>query len=411
MTGIVRKLEQAARAARQDSEFAAAVRELPCAILFQVLGLERSDTIVLWGEVRAAGPQDVCLQASPDIWERLAERVPAPGYHSFTAARRHAQGVRVLGADLRVAQALHALERYFELLRGQVEAAPAHLDRSAISGRYANVRVGGQTASLYFEQSGRDDGPVLLLLHTAGADSRQYHALMTDAELGATWRMLAFDMPGHGRSPPLPGQAWIAGGLTRDAYRETCLAFVRQVLRQPAVLLGCSMGAAMALHVAARHPADVAGVVALEAPYRAAGRRTAMLCHPEVNQASHNPAYVRGLMGPTAALSARREAAWIYSQAGFNVYANDLRFYSEDFDAEQHLEGLDARTFGISLLTGAYDYSASPDDTRRVAALIPGARFCEMPELGHFPMLEDPKRLLAYLRPELAHILSVRESA
>ena len=92
-----------------------------------------------------------------------------------------------------------------------------------------------------------------------------------------------------------------------------------------------------------------------------------MLCHPEVNQASHNPAYVRGLMGPTAALSARREAAWIYSQAGFNVYANDLRFYSEDFDAEQHLEGLDARTFGISLLTGAYDYSASPDDTRRVA--------------------------------------------
>ena len=62
-------------------------------------------------------------------------------------------------------------------------------------------------------------------------------------------------------------------------------------------------------------------------------------------------------------------------------------------------------------MTGAYDYSASPDDTRRVAALIPGARFCEMPELGHFPMLEDPKRLLAYLRPELAHILSVRESA
>ena len=114
------------------------------------------------------------------------------------------------------------------------------------------------------------------------------------------------------------------------------------------------------------------------------GRRTAMLCHPEVNQASHNPAYVRGLMGPTAALSARREAAWIYSQAGFNVYANDLRFYSEDFDAEQHLEGLDARTFGISLLTGAYDYSASPDDTRRVAALIPGRAFARCRSWGIF---------------------------
>ena len=71
----------------------------------------------------------------------------------------------MLGADLRVAQALHALERYFELLRGG--SRPRRLDRSAISGRYANVRVGGQTASLYFEQSGRDDGPVLLLLPQA----------------------------------------------------------------------------------------------------------------------------------------------------------------------------------------------------------------------------------------------------
>jgi pimeloyl-ACP methyl ester carboxylesterase len=126
-----------------------------------------------------------------------------------------------------------------------------------------------------------------------------------------------------------------------------------------------------------------------------------MLCHPQVNQAAHNPAYVRGLMGPASTLQARRDAAWIYSQGGFNVYANDLWFYSEDFNAAEHLAGLNADAFGISLLTGAYDYSASPEDSRRVAALIPGARFQAMPELGHFPMVENPQRLMDYLRPEL----------
>src|SRR5690606_13473300 len=107
--------------------------------------------------------------------------------------------------------------------------------------------------------------------------------------------------------------------------------------------------------------------------------------------------YVRGLMGPAASLQARRDAAWIYSQGGFRTYADDLHFYSEDFDASVHLQGLRADRFGIALLTGAYDYSASPDDTRLVAQMIPGARFTVMPELGHFPMVEDPARLMAYL--------------
>jgi len=85
-----------------------------------------------------------------------------------------------------------------------------------------------------------------------------------------------------------------------------------------------------------------------------------------------------------------------------------LHFYSEDFHAAQHLVGLDAHRFGVSLLTGAYDHSATPEDSRRVADLIPGARYRTMAQLGHFPMLENPELLLQYLRPELAHIRAVR---
>nr|WP_242702496.1 alpha/beta hydrolase [Achromobacter sp. SD115] len=377
-----------------------AARGLPCAIWLQA-GPGPDEKIAAWAGQPAAPSQCIVVSAPPETWHKLLSDAPPPGYHSFTAARRQAQGLRVTGDALAVAQALHPLERLFEILRGQLAAAPELLDRSPITGAYATLDIGPARTSLYYETSGLDAGPPLLMLHTAGADSRQYHALMTDPGLRRQWRMIAFDMPGHGRSMPLPGQAWTEAGLSRDAYLQICLAVIRQLAGAPAVLLGCSMGAAMALVVAARSPADVAGVAALEAPYKAAGRRTPMLCHPQVNQAAHNPAYVRGLMGPAATLQARRDAAWIYSQGGFNVYANDLWFYSEDFDAATHLAGLNADAFGISLLTGAYDYSASPEDSRRVAALIRGARFQAMPELGHFPMVENPQRLLDYLRPEL----------
>lgn len=403
MKAIAQKLKAGAALAQQDSEFILAARGLPCAIWLQA-GPGPEERIAVWAGQPAAPSQCIVVSAPPDTWQKLLNDTPPPGYHSFTAARRQAQGLRISGDALAIAQALHALERLFEILRGQLAGAPELLDRSPISGAYATIDIGPSQTSLYYETSGLDAGPPLLMLHTAGADSRQYHALMADPGLREQWRMIAFDMPGHGRSMPLPGQAWTEAGLTRDAYLQTCLAVIRQVARAPAALLGCSMGAAMALLVAARSPADVTGVVALEAPYRAAGRRTSMLCHPQVNQTAHNPAYVRGLMGPAATLQARREAAWIYSQGGFNVYANDLWFYSEDFDAATHLAGLNADAFGISLLTGAYDYSASPEDSRRVAALIPGARFQAMPDLGHFPMVENPRRLLEYLRPELDHL-------
>ena len=88
------------------------------------------------------------------------------------------------------------------------------------------------------------------------------------------------------------------------------------------------------------------------------------------------------------------------------MYPGDLAFYSDEFDAEVDIKGLDARNKAVYLLTGSYDYSASPADSMRVADLIPGAMFMEMPDLGHFPMIENPDALLVYLRPVLQEIKS-----
>ena len=183
MSEIVRLLQRRADAARRDTEFAVAVRHLAHPIR---LAVEPSGPVVTaWeGDGRSPGEDAVVVRAAEAIWQRIACAVPAPGYHSFTAVRRQAGAVAVDGSPLAVAQALHALERLFEILRRDEEdAATSPPDLSTVSGAYHRVTVDGEPLNLYAESCGPADAPALLMLHTAGADSRQYHGLMADARL------------------------------------------------------------------------------------------------------------------------------------------------------------------------------------------------------------------------------------
>ncbi|WP_096697668.1 alpha/beta fold hydrolase [Polaromonas sp. AER18D-145] len=398
-------LQACANTARQDKEFISAAAGLPCRILLEVQSSEgREQVIAVGGESASA----IYLSASPQVWQQIMLPLPPVGWHSFTAATRQTELFSVRADAIQVAQGLHALERLFEILRGQVSeeaVADEPLDLSGLTGRYATLRLGNsERLTVYHEFSGTVGMPCLLMLHTAGADSRQYHALMADAQLQQQWHMHSFDMPGHGRSPGSSRWLWQDYRLSKAAYLSVCEGVLQQVLSQPAVMLGCSMGAAMALYAARELPERVLGAIALEAPFRSSGRRTVHLTHVQVNQAAHNPSYVRGLMSPSSPLRHRRNAAWIYSQGGFQIYPGDLAFYSDEFDAAVDVQGLDGSDRPIHLLTGSYDYSATPADSRHVADLIPGAVFAEMADLGHFPMIENPTVFLRYLAPVLESV-------
>lgn len=405
MIKLIDSLRKQIIAAHADNEFCTASSGLVCGLKLEITKGLLSTTIVV---IEAGQYPSITLRANADVWRDIMLPRPPVGLHSFTAALRQESDFQVDGSALQIAQSLHAIERLFEILRGQIvdDFSTNQTDLRQIHGNYVRVDLGNTSTQLYYEQSGNPDSPPLLMLHTAGADARQFHPIMADIELQQQWNMIAFDMPSHGRSMPLPDTLWQDYQLTKKCYLTICQAFIKQVMHQPVVLLGCSMGAAMALKMAADCPDIVAGVIALEAPFRAVGRRTSMLANPQVNQAAHNPSYVRGLMSPTSPLSWRRTAAWIYSQGGFQIYSGDLAFYSEEFDADIDLRGIDGVNKAIVLLTGSYDYSATPADSRKVADLIPGARFIQTPDLGHFPMIENPEHFINHLKPELAYIRS-----
>ncbi len=350
---------------------------------------------------------EVTIAAAPDAWARLfAEAVPAPGWQSFGAILRLNPSFTVVGAAEAVAPALAVLERMVELARPAADplpAPPAPRDYARVEGRF--VAVAGPGGERLLSTLVAGEGPPLVFLHTAGGDGRQFLHQLADTGLAAAWRMHAFDLPGHGRSGTTPG--WSAGAeyrLTLADYRDWCVAYLDQAVGEPAVLVGCSMGAAMALVLAAERPDLVRGAVALEAPWRAPGRRTPLLADARVNPQLHNAAYVRALLGPQSPPEFRDEACWIYSQAGFGVYLGDLWFYSEEFDGAAVAPALARGHTPIHLLTGAYDYSASPESTRTLAEAIGHATFAVMPGLGHFPMLEHPDAFRPHLLAALADI-------
>ncbi len=268
-----------------------------------------------------------------------------------------------------------------------------------ITGRYVYVEVAGVRNRIYFEETG--EGRPLVCLHTAGADSRQYRHLLCDTEVASRWRVIAFDLPYHGRSIPPEGWWEKEYLLTRDAYAETIIAFVRALgLKQP-VVLGCSMGGAIVLELARKYASEMGAVIGLEAASQVEGRFVDWSIMPDVNGSVMAASWTYGLMAPQSPEAARREVWWVYSQGGPGVYRGDTYFYSVDWDLRGHEAEIDTSRCPVYLLTGEYDYACTAEETIATAASIPGAKGAKMEDIGHFPMVENYPRFRGHLLPIL----------
>jgi pimeloyl-ACP methyl ester carboxylesterase len=364
----------------------------------------RSDDVVC-GLLLCAAPRplgadelpdpDIAIEGAQCAFDRVGRADPPPGSHSFGALLRHKTGLTITAEPVVQAQALAALERLIELARPDRSYAKAHgfdHDASRIMGRRQVLRrSGGQSASIHWIEAGT--GPSIVFLHTAGADSRQYLHQVADTGLQDRYRMMAFDLPWHGLSYGVDGCEVTANyRLTEAAYMDWCATFIREAAGGPVILVGCSMGATMALTLTARHPELVRGCIALEAPMTAPGRRSELLTDARIADSQHNPAYVRAMLGPNCFQQQRDEACAIYAQARPGVYMGDLAYYSDEYDGTRIVAPLREAGRPLVLMTGSYDYSASPANTRLLCQAIgsDNLSFTEMSGLGHFPMIEDP---------------------
>ncbi|MBB4933039.1 pimeloyl-ACP methyl ester carboxylesterase [Lipingzhangella halophila] len=361
------------------------------------------------------------VSAPPAEWSRFFEAVPRPPYQSFFGMLMRVSGAEVLGDELVFAQHAHLVRRVLELGREAASGAAAPDARSApadgahdgddrrqaaghdaVTGRYLHLDVTGSRQRVYYETAG--SGRDVLFLHTAGADCAQFHHLLANPALRSRLRMVSFDLPWHGKSPPPPGAVPGSYALDTDTYARTVMALVEELgLRQP-IVVGASMAGEICLELAYRHPDRLGGVVACEASDAVPGRQVRWALDPRVNQALFVPEWVDGLMAPQSPPEYRAEVWWGYSQGGHGAFYGDILFYSGDWDGRDRVPHIDTQRCPVVMLTGEYDYSCTPEMSRRTAERIPGAHFAVMPELGHFPHAENPPRFAAHLSDALTTI-------
>ena len=79
------------------------------------------------------------------------------------------------------------------------------------------------------------------------------------------------------------------------------------------------------------------------------------------------------------------------------------QFYKYDGNIGNEIRKIDNSKCPIYLLTGEYDYSATPEETKILADTI-GIEMVKMKNVGHFPMSENPEEFLKYLHPVLEKI-------
>jgi pimeloyl-ACP methyl ester carboxylesterase len=168
-----------------------------------------------------------------------------------------------------------------------------------IIGRYMNLDLFGRPHRIYVEEAG--EGAPLLCLHTAGSDGRQYRALMNDPRVTSRHRVIAFDMPWHGKSSPPAGWHEEEYRLTSAQYTTMVLTVTSALSLDRPIVMGCSIGGRIALHLALEHPETFRAIIGLQAgahidPYYDLD----FLHRPDVHGGEVCGAIVSGLIGPDA---------------------------------------------------------------------------------------------------------------
>lgn len=99
-------------------------------------------------------------------------------------------------------------------------------------------------------------GPALFFVHGFACDSTDWHAQVERFADRTT--VMTCDLPGHGESPAVPGDAAVR------AYAAELVRAVTAAAVAPAILIGHSMGCRVVLEAARLRPDAVAGLVLID---------------------------------------------------------------------------------------------------------------------------------------------------
>jgi 3-oxoadipate enol-lactonase len=265
--------------------------------------------------------------------------------------------------------------------------------------RYAQVTVEGRP--VYYATEGH--GAPLLLLHGPPFD----HQVWTPAipYLAGHFRVVAPDLPGYGRSPPLERDD------SPDALIRLAAGLMTGLRMVPGFVAGVSFGGGVALGLAARHPERVHGLIAVGAlgierwpstlqarlARAARGLPGALALGMRLAPRAQARWFLRGALDRRAVDGALVEqvAATLRSRTGRRTLIRALRRLDEWRFVTRQLGGIRAPTL---LVWGERDGLYGLPVAERMRHAIHGARLVTIAGAGHLLPVERPEELAAAMR-------------
>jgi 3-oxoadipate enol-lactonase len=252
------------------------------------------------------------------------------------------------------------------------------------------VRTDG---ALHFVRlTGKADAPPVVFANSLGSDLRIWDQVADG--LGPDMRVVRYDMRGHGLTDA-PAPPFSLLELARDLGQILEAVRVRR-----AAICGVSVGAMVALQLAARQPHLVEGLVLCDTGTSIGTRESWNQRIGDVER------------GGLAAIAGAVMARWFTSDyrtqqpeqvagyrymlerttpAGYVGVAAALR------DANLEAEARAVRCPTL-VLCGDHDEATPPALNRSLASAIPGARFELVTAAGHLPCIEQPDAVAGHIR-------------
>jgi pimeloyl-ACP methyl ester carboxylesterase len=354
----------------------------------------------LWAELLAPVPE----RFRNDLWPLVGK-----GYMALT------------GSNLAFSQYFPAIARIVELMR-PAHDLPAHvvtekLEHGRIDspvGRYIHLDLEGQDYRVYFEEAG--SGIPLILQHTAGCHGSQWRHFFESKEVTDHFRVIAYDLPYHGKSlPPVGPKWWTEQYKLRGSFlRSVPVTLAKALGLDRPVFMGCSVGGLLALDLARYNADDFRAVISVEGVLKTDlpidNPLITTMWDPKVSN-DYKARMMDSLMSPTSPVAYRKETSLMYAAGWPQTFMGDIHYYIEDFDMRTEAANIDTNKVAVHILNGEYDYTGSIEHGRTAHEAIVGSTWQAMDDIGHFGMSENPEKFLEYILPVLETIKTATKSA
>lgn len=253
------------------------------------------------------------------------------------------------------------------------------------------------------------EGPLLLLLHGAGASTHSMSYLFDD--LRQDHHVVALDLPGHGFSDQADTERF---GL--EAMTEDLAHFLREQGLFPRGIIAHSAAASIAMRLALDFPdfrkskivsingalGNFRGIAGTLFPIFAKVLASSSLTAKLFSTMGQSKARVQGVLRSTGSEVSPESLTYYHALMSDAGHVGNTLSMMAQWSLDRLLLELPKLQNDVLLISGKKDLAVPPDTALQVAAKLPNATTIDVPGYGHLIHEEDPEGIAKLIRAYIA---------